>query len=180
MENEVLKVNYEKTLCDLFTKSRVRFVSLGDLVLFYPVFTSTNFIMSSPNRNILRFPCPIRAIWSPHNAVDFDAEIYQTYLRESVSGSFDPKYQYRTSKTFPGRSFSGVRERVAKCIVIGDMAVGKTALCNRYAYENFCDFKYRATISVDFGIQKFSVLGLQLTLQVCFLPFKLFSDISRL
>ena len=52
--------------------------------------------------------------------------------------------------------------RVAKCVFVGDIAVGKTCLINRFGYDVFCN-NYKATIGVDFDVQKFSILDIPLT-----------------
>jgi GTPase SAR1 family protein len=55
--------------------------------------------------------------------------------------------------------------RVAKCVVVGDIAVGKTCLINRFGYDVFTN-NYKATIGVDFDVQKFSILDIPFNLQV--------------
>lgn len=55
--------------------------------------------------------------------------------------------------------------RIAKCNVVGDASVGKTCLINRFGYNVF-DSNSKATIGVDFDVQKFSILSRPFTLQV--------------
>lgn len=55
--------------------------------------------------------------------------------------------------------------RVAKCIFVGDIAVGKTSLINRFGYNVFSN-DYKATIGVDFDVQKFAILNVPFNLQV--------------
>lgn len=55
--------------------------------------------------------------------------------------------------------------RVAKCIFVGDIAVGKTCLINRFGYNVFTN-NYKATIGVDFDVQKFTILDRPFNLQV--------------
>ncbi|KAI1309431.1 Ras-related protein Rab-34 [Halotydeus destructor] len=55
--------------------------------------------------------------------------------------------------------------RVAKCIFVGDIAVGKTSLINRSNYGVFNN-NYKATIGVDFDVQKYSILNLPFNLQI--------------
>lgn len=57
------------------------------------------------------------------------------------------------------------RLRVAKCIVVGDISVGKTCLINRFGYNVFTD-DYKTTIGVDFDVQKFDILKRPFSLQV--------------
>lgn len=60
------------------------------------------------------------------------------------------------------------RLRVAKCIVVGDISVGKTSLIQRFGYGQFGK-EYKTTIGVDFDVQKFEVLGRPFSLQVSWL-----------
>uniref|UniRef100_A0A8C5DI20 Ras-related protein Rab-34-like n=1 Tax=Gouania willdenowi TaxID=441366 RepID=A0A8C5DI20_GOUWI len=54
---------------------------------------------------------------------------------------------------------------VAKVIVVGDVAVGKTCLISRFCKESF-ERKYKATIGVDFEMERFEVLGVPFSLQL--------------
>ncbi|CAG5110103.1 Oidioi.mRNA.OKI2018_I69.chr2.g4542.t1.cds [Oikopleura dioica] len=62
-----------------------------------------------------------------------------------------------------GRASSTLR--LAKVIVIGDAGVGKTSLVMRYTQDVF-DLDYKATIGVDFEVEKFDILGIPFTLQM--------------
>uniref|UniRef100_A0A8C8DCJ3 RAB34, member RAS oncogene family b n=1 Tax=Oryzias sinensis TaxID=183150 RepID=A0A8C8DCJ3_9TELE len=54
---------------------------------------------------------------------------------------------------------------VAKVIVVGDVAVGKTCLISRFCKGAF-DKNYKATIGVDFEMERFEVLGVPFSLQL--------------
>ncbi|KAL4608423.1 ras-related protein Rab-34 isoform X2 [Arapaima gigas] len=54
---------------------------------------------------------------------------------------------------------------VCKVIVMGDVAVGKTCLINRFCRDTF-DRSYKATIGVDFEMERFEVLGVPFSLQL--------------
>lgn len=54
---------------------------------------------------------------------------------------------------------------MSKCIVVGDVSVGKTCLVNRFCNEVF-DKDYKATIGVDFEVERFEVLGTPFNLQM--------------
>ncbi|XP_026861255.2 ras-related protein Rab-34 [Electrophorus electricus] len=54
---------------------------------------------------------------------------------------------------------------VAKVIVVGDVAVGKTCLINRFCKDTFTK-SYKATIGVDFEMERFEVLGVPFSLQL--------------
>ncbi|TWW69875.1 ras-related protein Rab-34-like [Takifugu flavidus] len=55
--------------------------------------------------------------------------------------------------------------KISKVIVVGDLAVGKTCLINRFCKDVF-DRNYNATLGVDFEIENFQVLGVPFTLQL--------------
>ncbi|XP_031651601.1 ras-related protein Rab-34 isoform X1 [Oncorhynchus kisutch] len=57
------------------------------------------------------------------------------------------------------------RFKIAKVIVVGDLAVGKTCLINRFCKDVF-DKNYKATIGVDFEMERFEVLGVPFSLQL--------------
>ncbi|NXK65511.1 RAB34 protein, partial [Sylvietta virens] len=48
--------------------------------------------------------------------------------------------------------------KISKIIVVGDLSVGKTCLINRFCKDTF-DKNYKATIGVDFEMERFEVLG---------------------
>ncbi|XP_043273781.1 ras-related protein Rab-34 [Venturia canescens] len=55
--------------------------------------------------------------------------------------------------------------RISKVIVLGDVAVGKTSLVNRFCHKSF-DNNYKATIGVDFEVERFDILGAPFNLQI--------------
>uniref|UniRef100_A0A673IF57 RAB34, member RAS oncogene family b n=1 Tax=Sinocyclocheilus rhinocerous TaxID=307959 RepID=A0A673IF57_9TELE len=57
------------------------------------------------------------------------------------------------------------RLNVAKVIVVGDVGVGKTCLINRFCKDTFGK-TYKATIGVDFEMERFEVLGVPFSLQL--------------
>ncbi|XP_012230616.1 ras-related protein Rab-34 [Linepithema humile] len=54
---------------------------------------------------------------------------------------------------------------ISKVIVIGDVAVGKTSLVNRFCHK-FFNNNYKATIGVDFEVERFDILGVPFHLQI--------------
>ena len=66
--------------------------------------------------------------------------------------------------------------RVSKCIFVGDIAVGKTCLINRFGYNVFTN-NYKATIGVDFDVQKFTILNIPFNLQVSDIMTFFFPDV---
>ncbi|XP_053131372.1 ras-related protein Rab-34 isoform X3 [Hemicordylus capensis] len=57
------------------------------------------------------------------------------------------------------------RFKISKIIVVGDLSVGKTCLINRFCKDTF-DKNYKATIGVDFEMERFEVLGVPFSLQL--------------
>ncbi|XP_032136926.1 ras-related protein Rab-34 isoform X6 [Sapajus apella] len=57
------------------------------------------------------------------------------------------------------------RFKISKVIVVGDLSVGKTCLINRFCKDTF-DKNYKATIGVDFEMERFEVLGVPFSLQL--------------
>ncbi|XP_059829266.1 ras-related protein Rab-34a isoform X3 [Hypanus sabinus] len=55
--------------------------------------------------------------------------------------------------------------KISKIIVVGDLSVGKTCLINRFCKDIF-DKNYKATIGVDFEMERFEVLGVPFSLQL--------------
>ncbi|CAH1800720.1 unnamed protein product [Owenia fusiformis] len=55
--------------------------------------------------------------------------------------------------------------KLSKAVLVGDVAVGKTCFVNRFCHDIF-DRDYKATIGVDFEVEKFSVLGVPFNLQI--------------
>ncbi|KAM9371751.1 ras-related protein Rab-36 [Phaethornis superciliosus] len=55
--------------------------------------------------------------------------------------------------------------KISKVVVVGDLYVGKTSLINRFCKSNF-DRDYKATIGVDFEIERFEIIGMPYSLQI--------------
>ena len=55
--------------------------------------------------------------------------------------------------------------RVSKIIILGDVGVGKTSLVQRFVNNTFSK-DYKATIGVDFEVERFYVLKLPFDLQI--------------
>ncbi|XP_067113212.1 ras-related protein Rab-34 [Osmerus mordax] len=64
-----------------------------------------------------------------------------------------------------GQKTGPVGFNIAKVIVVGDVAVGKTCLISRFCKDMF-DKNYKATIGVDFEMERFEVLGVPFSLQL--------------
>ena len=99
--------------------------------------------LTTPERALTTFPSPYCGVATPHHRYNFDPEVREFCAQESLSSIL----------------------RVSKCIVVGDIAVGKTCVINRFGYNIFTN-NYKATIGVDFDVQKFTLLNLPFNLQV--------------
>ncbi|XP_055112795.1 ras-related protein Rab-34 isoform X6 [Symphalangus syndactylus] len=69
----------------------------------------------------------------------------------------------RSSLRLPITNSAGFK--ISKVIVVGDLSVGKTCLINRFCKDTF-DKNYKATIGVDFEMERFEVLGIPFSLQL--------------
>lgn len=123
-------------------------------------------------RSISSFQYPLNSSCTPYNQADFSPEVLQLVSDEvdllQTPGSPSGRHPGPVTNPFSlASSASSVKSRlrVAKCIVVGDIAVGKTTLINRFVNDVFSD-NYKATIGVDFEVQKFEVLSRPFTLQV--------------
>lgn len=133
-------------------------------------------------RPIETFQFPFNSSCTPYNQADFSPEVTQLCHDEnellqtgpgspsSPTAAAASSSSHRPTSTNPfslATSAAAVknRMRVAKCIVVGDISVGKTTLINRYVNDVYSS-DYKATIGVDFEVQKFDILGRPFTLQI--------------
>lgn len=95
-------------------------------------------------RVITQLPRPFKKEAALHRLEDFDSKVKQACQKQRArSGYF----------------------KLSKVIVVGDQAVGKTCLVNRFCKGVF-DKNYKETIGVDFEMERFQVLGVPITLQL--------------
>ncbi|XP_030769946.1 ras-related protein Rab-36 isoform X4 [Rhinopithecus roxellana] len=78
-------------------------------------------------------------------------------LREHFHGQVSAACQRRNTGT--------VGLRLSKVVVVGDLYVGKTSLIHRFC-KNVFDRDYKATIGVDFEIERFEIAGIPYSLQI--------------
>eukprot|EP00106_Octopus_bimaculoides_P006014 XP_014773456.1 PREDICTED: LOW QUALITY PROTEIN: ras-related protein Rab-34-like [Octopus bimaculoides] len=75
--------------------------------------------------------------------------------------NFHPKVKNACLENKTGR----VSLRISKAVIVGDISIGKTSMVNRFCHNIF-DRDYKATIGVDFEVEKFSILSAPFTLQL--------------
>ncbi|KAH9520485.1 Ras- protein Rab-34 [Dermatophagoides farinae] len=120
-------------------------------------------------RTIDSWVYPMDSSCTPYNDTDFNNKVRVLcqeevqYMLSSTNESVNNQ-QSQTNKLPPLEPLKN-RLRIAKCNVVGDTSVGKTCLVNRFGYDVF-DSKSKATIGVDFDVQKFSILNRPFTLQI--------------
>ncbi|XP_073172261.1 ras-related protein Rab-34 isoform X4 [Lepidochelys kempii] len=92
------------------------------------------------------------------------AELPQCFHKEAAlhsRSSFHPQVTDACQEQRTGT----VGFKISKIIVVGDLSVGKTCLINRFCKDTF-DKNYKATIGVDFEMERFEVLGVPFSLQL--------------
>ncbi|XP_067933748.1 ras-related protein Rab-34-like [Watersipora subatra] len=95
------------------------------------------------DRVITSFPRPYNVQTTPYKAMDYDPIVRSACQRD--------------------RTNIGVK--LCKAVVVGDVAIGKTSFVNRFCHDLF-DKDYKATIGVDFEVEKFNVMSLPFTVQL--------------
>ncbi|KAL4223805.1 Ras-related protein Rab-34 [Mactra antiquata] len=88
-------------------------------------------------------------------------EAYDPLTTIYKKSNFHPKVKAACSENRTGT----VGLKICKAVLVGDVAVGKTSLVNRFCHDVF-DRDYKATIGVDFEVEKFSILSTPFTLQI--------------
>ncbi|KAK2508250.1 hypothetical protein MC885_011638 [Smutsia gigantea] len=78
-------------------------------------------------------------------------------LKEHFHGQVSTVCQSRNTGT--------VGLKLSKVVVVGDLYVGKTSLIHRFC-KNVFDRDYKATIGVDFEIERFEIAGIPYSLQM--------------
>ncbi|XP_055969591.1 ras-related protein Rab-36 isoform X1 [Sorex fumeus] len=78
-------------------------------------------------------------------------------LKEHFHGQVSVVCQRRNTGT--------VGLKLSKVVVLGDLYVGKTSLIHRFC-KNVFDRDYKATIGVDFEIERFEIAGIPYSLQI--------------
>ncbi|XP_070987892.1 ras-related protein Rab-34-like isoform X4 [Oncorhynchus clarkii lewisi] len=92
------------------------------------------------------------------------AQLPQCYSKKAAVQTKD-EFNFKVKTACQEQRTGTVGFKIAKVIVVGDLAVGKTCLINRFCKDAF-DKNYKATIGVDFEMERFEVLGVPFSLQL--------------
>lgn len=87
------------------------------------------------------------------------------YFREEAAFHTADDFNSKVKTACQEQRTGTVGFKISKVIVVGDLAVGKTCLINRFCKDAF-DKNYKATIGVDFEMERFEVLGVPFSLQL--------------
>nr|XP_005298315.2 ras-related protein Rab-34 isoform X1 [Chrysemys picta bellii] len=93
------------------------------------------------------------------------AELPQCFHKEAALHSRSSFHPQVSGACQEQRTGTVGRFKISKIIVVGDLSVGKTCLINRFCKDTF-DKNYKATIGVDFEMERFEVLGVPFSLQL--------------
>ncbi|XP_057347551.1 ras-related protein Rab-36 isoform X6 [Manis pentadactyla] len=74
-------------------------------------------------------------------------------------------FHSQVSTVCQSRNTGAVGLKLSKVVVVGDLYVGKTSLIHRFC-KNVFDRDYKATIGVDFEIERFEIAGIPYSLQI--------------
>ncbi|XP_031549793.1 ras-related protein Rab-36-like [Actinia tenebrosa] len=88
----------------------------------------------------------------------------QPYSKDAAPRQ-DGNFHIKTRDACQSGNTANIGLKVCKAIVIGDVAVGKTSLINRFC-RNVFDHDYKATIGVDFEVERFKILDQDFNLQL--------------
>lgn len=106
---------------------------------------------------------------SPHRFIKVHRDRVITEFPKSYSehAVIDKSYDFnpRARQLCQSNQSSSIGLKICKMIVIGDVGVGKTSLVTRFCKKAF-DKDYKATIGVDFEVERFEILGSPFTLQM--------------
>lgn len=116
-------------------------------------------------KQIERFQFPMDSGSTPYNTAEFSPEVEDICDAEKafLSAVQDSTWQNAGNAETAAKQMS--RLRIAKCLVVGDISVGKTCLVHRLVEKTYAN-NLKATTGVDFEVQKYQILGRPFTLQV--------------
>ncbi|RXM95779.1 Ras-related protein Rab-36 [Acipenser ruthenus] len=92
-------------------------------------------------------------------------ELHLQWYTPEACLQFKDHFHVQVRNACQDRLTRNVGLKISKVVVVGDLYVGKTCLINRFCKDIF-DRDYKATIGVDFEIERFEIAGVPYTLQV--------------
>ncbi|KAK2111497.1 hypothetical protein P7K49_011243 [Saguinus oedipus] len=112
---------------------------------------------------------PTRAVWLWDKGEELEAPFSiippTKCLRKEAALHVHKDFHPRVTCACQEHRTGTVGFKISKVIVVGDLSVGKTCLINRFCKDTF-DKNYKATIGVDFEMERFEVLGIPFSLQL--------------
>uniref|UniRef100_A0A8D2KXQ1 Ras-related protein Rab-36 n=1 Tax=Varanus komodoensis TaxID=61221 RepID=A0A8D2KXQ1_VARKO len=98
---------------------------------------------------------------------------YSDHVVESFAVGYTPEaclqfkdhFHAQVRNACQHRNTGPIGLKISKVVVVGDLCVGKTSLINRFCKDVF-NRDYKATIGVDFEIERFEVAGVPYSLQI--------------
>lgn len=107
---------------------------------------------------------PAMSVFPPVRKDRVIAQLPQCFSRDAALHTKDG-FNNKVKTACQEQRTGTVGFKISKVIVVGDLAVGKTCLINRFCKDAF-DKNYKATIGVDFEMERFEVLGVPFSLQL--------------
>ncbi|XP_007906919.1 ras-related protein Rab-36 [Callorhinchus milii] len=90
---------------------------------------------------------------------------FPKWYRPEACQQFKDDFHSQVKRACQEQQTRAVGLKMSKVVVVGDLYVGKTCLINRFCKDVF-DRDYKATIGVDFEIEKFEIAGIPYNLQI--------------
>lgn len=120
--------------------------------------SSVPMVMRVKSRQVTEFPLPWDETTTPYALNQF------TPSARSLSELASQDQMNRLSSS-SSSSRASVSTRLAKAVFVGDVGVGKTSIINRFCRDIF-QFEYKATIGVDYEMERFWILNIPVNLQM--------------
>ncbi len=115
--------------------------------------------MGVKSRQITEFPLAFDESTTPYGLNQFTPS---ARTLSDVNSSFGDDLPRSSTTSF---TKSKVSVRLAKTVFVGDVGVGKTSIINRFCRDVF-ENEYKATIGVDFEMERFWILNVPFNLQM--------------
>ncbi|XP_005007302.1 ras-related protein Rab-36 isoform X4 [Cavia porcellus] len=92
-------------------------------------------------------------------------DTFPKWYKPDASLQLKEHFNEQVSAACQRRNTGTVGLKLSKVVVVGDLYVGKTSLIHRFC-KNVFDRDYKATIGVDFEIERFEIAGIPFSLQM--------------